>query len=67
MKAVEKTFGKSAKSIIVGLNSSLDPVAMLDVPEQPEEKFRAVIEAIQRADDEKLAEADLQEEAVQLN
>ena len=67
VKAVEKTFGKSAKSIIIGLNSSLDPVAMLDVPEQPEEKFRAVIEAIQRADDDKLAEADHQEEAVQLN
>ena len=65
VKTVEKTFGKSAKSVIVGLNRSLDPDAMLEVPEEPEEKFRAVIEAIQKADAEKLALADVQEEAIQ--
>jgi hypothetical protein len=67
VKTVEKMFGKSAKSIIVGLNSSLDPDAMLQVPEEPEEKFRAVIEEIERVDAEKLARLEDQREATQGN
>jgi len=67
VKTVEKMFGKSAKSVIVRLNNSLDPDAMLQVPEEPEEKFRAVIEEIERVDAEKSSRAAYQEEAIQEN
>jgi len=65
VKVVEKMFGKSAKAIIVGLNGSLDPDAMLVVPEEPEEKFKAVIDEIQRVDAEKAARIESLTEAVE--
>ena len=43
-------FGKSGKKIIVGLQNTLNPEKMLQVEEQPEEKFQSVIDAIQQAD-----------------
>ena len=66
VKTVEKMFGKSAKSIIIGLNGSMDPNAMLQVPEEPEEKFRAVIDEIHRVDDEEEMHRIAVEEAEQV-
>jgi hypothetical protein len=66
VKTVEKMFGKSAKSIIIGLNGSMDPNTMLQVPEEPEEKFRAVIDEIHRVDAEEEMHRMAAEEAEQV-
>ncbi|HEV2138963.1 MAG TPA: hypothetical protein VGR53_08975 [Nitrososphaerales archaeon] len=50
-KAAAKMFGKSAKSIITGLENLADPDKMLEVPHEVEPPFQSLIEAIQRADD----------------
>ncbi|HEV2226896.1 MAG TPA: hypothetical protein VGR56_08875 [Nitrososphaerales archaeon] len=50
-KAAAKMFGKSAKSIITGLENLADPDKMLEVHQEVEPPFQSLIEAIQRADD----------------
>jgi len=50
VNTINDIFGKSGKKIIVGLQNALDPEKMLQVEEQPEEKFQSVIDAIQQAD-----------------
>jgi hypothetical protein len=52
-KAAAKMFGKSAKSIITGLENLADPDKMLEVHEEAEPPFQSLIEAIQRADNMK--------------
>jgi len=49
-KAAAKMFGKSAKSIITGLENLADPDKMLEVHKEVEPPFQSLIEAIQRAD-----------------
>jgi hypothetical protein len=49
-KAAGKMFGKSARSIITGLENLADPDKMLEVHEEAEPPFQSLIEAIQRAD-----------------
>src|SRR5712692_310570 len=49
-KAAAKMFGKSAKSIITGLENLADPDKMLEVHEEVEPPFQSLIEAIQNAD-----------------
>lgn len=57
-KAASKMFGKSAKSIITGLENLADPIKMLEVHQEAEPPFQSLIEAIQRADNMQ-AEAEL--------
>ncbi|HEY6282489.1 MAG TPA: hypothetical protein VIW22_01030 [Nitrososphaerales archaeon] len=52
-KAAAKMFGKSAKSIITGLENLANPDKMLEVHQEAEPPFQSLIEAIQRADDMK--------------
>jgi hypothetical protein len=49
-KAAAKMFGKSAKSIITGLENLADPEKMTEVHQDVEPPFQSLIEAIQRAD-----------------
>ena len=48
--SVNEMFGKSGKRIIIGLRDTLDPGKMLEAKEPEEEKFQALIDAIQQAD-----------------
>jgi hypothetical protein len=50
VNTINEMFGKSGKKIIVGLQDVLDPDKMLEVEGPPEEKFQALIDAIQQAD-----------------
>jgi hypothetical protein len=49
-KTAAKMFGKSAKSIITGLEKLADADKMLEVHEEVEPPFQSLIEAIERAD-----------------
>jgi hypothetical protein len=57
VKAVAETFGPSGKPIIVGLEHVLNPEEMLQAHRAPEEPFKSLIDAIQRADTAKAEEA----------
>jgi hypothetical protein len=49
-KVISKMFGPSSRRIITGLEERLDPQSMLEVHEEPEEPFQALIDSIERAD-----------------
>jgi len=49
-KNVSKMFGPSGKRIITGLEERYRPEEMLEVHEEPEEPFQALIDAIEKAD-----------------
>ena len=49
-KTVSKMFGPSGKRIITGLEERYSPEKMLEVHEEPEEPFQALIDAIEMAD-----------------
>ena len=49
-KVVAKMFGPSGKRIITGLEYNFSPQDMLQINEEPEEPFQALIDAIEKAD-----------------
>jgi len=53
VNVVRKMFGKSAKRIITGLERLADPDKLIEAQNDVEPPFQSLIEAIQRADDEK--------------